>query len=211
MGRLAFYDASDGKPIGSPQIGFFPHEVIIAKDLKTAYVGNYGFFDHSKKIGVADLSVSCIDISNRAEKFRLYTFDPAEHTDFSQIDKAPHDMQLRPPDEKELYVNAELGNKIIVFDLHSREIIRKIVTLQNIRKMVFSTDGEILWLVSLDAPDSIIAMNAYNGLISGQYKLIKSIQSLAYSPDKRYLLASGENAVALLTLTHFQFIKFLII
>ena len=116
-GRVGFYDPVDGKEYGSVNVGFLPHEIAISKDQKTGYVSNFGLQDYDETIGVPGVSISVIDIPNRAEKFRLYTFNPTEKKEFSHVDKAPHGLRLRPPFEKLLYVNVEKGSKILIFDM----------------------------------------------------------------------------------------------
>jgi DNA-binding beta-propeller fold protein YncE len=100
-GRISFYDTADGKVVGSIKIGSKPHELNISKDNKTAYATNFGLQDYDETIGVAGTSISVIDIPGRVEKFRLYTFDAEDKKDFSNIDKAPHGLELRPPEEKQ--------------------------------------------------------------------------------------------------------------
>src|SRR3990167_5475431 len=115
-GYVSFYDTVSYKKSGSIKVGFLPHEIAISKDGKTAYVTNFGIKDYDSGIGLPGASISVIDIPNRTEKYRLYTFNPSEHKDYSQIDSAPHGVKLRPPFENQLYVNMEKGGKLFVFD-----------------------------------------------------------------------------------------------
>lgn len=195
-GRVGFYDPVDGKEYGSVNVGFLPHEIAISKDQKTAYVSNFGLQDYDETIGVPGVSISVIDIPNRAEKFRLYTFDPTKRKEFSQIDKAPHGLRLRPPFEKLLYVNVEKGNKILIFDVSSRKIVKKLDVSPHTHNFIFSPDGKILWLIA--GRDGVIRMNPDTGKITGELKLSTPIRGLGYTSDNRHIMASGANEIVLL-------------
>lgn len=193
-GQVAFYHPQNGKRLGSLYVGFLPHEVAVTKDGKTAYVSNFGIRDYDSGSGIPGASISVLDIPNRVEKYRLYTIDAAHHKDYSQIDSAPHGVKLRPPFEKQLYVNVEKGNKILVFDLASRAIIKKIDVSQNTHNIFFSDDGKTLWLMA--GKDGVIRMEADTGKITGTVNFTTPVRGLKYTPDGRYLMASTVNQVA---------------
>ncbi len=192
-GRVGFYDADNGVKYGSVQVGFLPHEIILSKDQQTAYVSNFGLQDYDETIGIPGTSISVIDIPTRVEKFRFYTFDPAEQKDFSQIDKAPHGMRLRPPLENQLYVNVEKGDKLLVFDVNTRKIIKKFNVNAGTHNFIFSPDGKIIWLMAGNA--GVIQLNADTGKIMGQLKLDTPVRGLSYTPDNRHIMASGSNEI----------------
>ncbi len=194
-GTVGFYNPDDGTKYGRVKVGFNPHEVIVSKDQKTAYVSNFGLQDYDETIGVPGLSISVIDIPNRVEKFRLYTVDPESRTNFSEADKAPHGIRLRPPFEKQLYVNVEKGSKILVFDIESRKIINKISVNQNTHNFIFSPDGRILWVMA--GKDGVIKMDPDTGAVTGQFKLATPVRGIMYTPDNKYIMASGMNEIAL--------------
>ncbi len=196
-GRVGFYDPASGKAYGSINVGFLPHEVIVSKDHKTAYVSNFGLQDYDETIGVPGVSISVIDIPNRTEKYRLYTFDPTEQNenDFSKIDKAPHGVRLRPPYEKLLYVNVEKGNKILVFDISSRKIVKKLDVNPHTHNFIFSPDGKTLWLMA--GRDGVIRMDPDTGKITGEFKLSTPVRGLSYTPDNKHIMASGSNEIVL--------------
>ncbi len=195
LGHVGFYNPENGLAYGSVQVGFLPHEVIISKDQKTAYVSNFGLQDYDETIGIPGASISVIDIPSRIEKFRLYTFNPTDKTHFEQIDKAPHGMRLRPPFEKLLYVNAEKGSKLLVFDVEKRKLIKKFNINPLTHNLFFSPDGKILWLMA--GPNGVIRLDADTGEMTGQFKLDTPIRGLQYTPGHRYLIASGNNEIAL--------------
>ncbi len=192
-GYVSFYDLTSGKKSGSVKAGFLPHEIAITQDEKTAYVTNFGIKDYDSGSGIPGASISVIDIPSRTEKYRLYTFNPGEHKDYSQIDRAPHGIKLRPPKENQLFVNVEKGNKVLVFDLTTKKIIKKFDVSPNTHNIFFSPDGKILWLMA--AKDGVIRMNADTGEITGTYASATPVRGLKYTPGNRYLMVSSVNQV----------------
>lgn len=192
-GYVSFYDAVTFKKSGSVKVGDLPHEIAITKDGKTAYVTNFGFKDYDSGIGSPGASISVIDIPSRAEKSRLYTFNPAEHKDYAQIDSAPHGVKLRPPVENQLYVNLEHTGKIFVYDVKTKTIIKKFNVSPNTHNLFFSPDGKTVWLMA--AKDGVIKMNADTGEIIGSYASTTPVRGLKYTPDHRYLMVSAVNQI----------------
>ncbi len=195
-GYVSFYDSVSFKKSGSIKLGFLPHEIAITKDGKTAYVTNFGIKDYDSGIGLPGASISVIDIPNRTEKYRLYTFNPSEYKAYSQIDGAPHGIKLRPPFENQLFVNLEKGGKLFVFDLATRTVIKKFNVSPNTHNLFFSPDGKIIWLMA--AKDGVIRMNADTGEITGTYTSSTPVRGLKYTPDHRYLMVSAVNQITLI-------------
>lgn len=192
-GHVSFYDTQNGKRLGDLQVGFLPHEIAITQDGKTAYVSNFGIKDYDSGAGVPGAGISVIDIQNRVEKYRLFTFDPANHKDYAQIDSAPHGVKLRPPLEQQLYVNVEKGGKVLVFDLATKSIIKKFDVSPNTHNLLFSTDGKTLWIMA--GKDGVIRMDPDTGKVTGTFSLPTPIRGLKYTPDNRYLMASAVNQI----------------
>lgn len=192
-GYVSFYDPINYQNTGRIKVGFLPHEIVVTRDNKTAYVTNFGIKDYDSGIGLPGASISVIDIPNRTEKNRLYTFNPSEYKDYSQINGAPHGVKLRPPLEKQLYVNLEKGNQVLVFDLMTNKIIKKFIVSPNTHNIFFSPDGTTLWLMA--AKDGVIRMNADTGEITGTYISATPVRGLKYTPDHRYLMVSTVNQI----------------
>lgn len=195
-GHVSFYNHENGKKLGSLQVGFLPHEIAVSKDGKTAYVTNFGIKDYDSGIGTPGASISVIDIPNRLEKYRLYTFDPATHQDYAQIDSAPHGVKLRPDNENLLYVNTEKGGKVLVFDLTSRSIIKKFDVSPNTHNLFFSADGKTLWLMA--GKDGIVRMDPDTGKILGNFALPTPIRGFKCTPDNQSLMLSAVNQIVFL-------------
>ncbi|CAM2769359.1 DUF5074 domain-containing protein [Legionella worsleiensis] len=191
--HVSFYNVKNGKQSGSLKVGFLPHEIAITKDGKTAYVSNFGIRDYDSGSGTPGASISVIDIPNRLEKYRLYTFDPAENHEYSEIDSAPHGVKLRPPLEKQLYVNVEKGNKILVFDVDNKSIIKKINVSPNTHNLFFSQDGKTLWLMA--GKDGVIRIDPDSGQVTGTFNLPTPVRGLKYTSDNRSLMVSAVNQI----------------
>lgn len=192
-GYVSFYDTLSFKKTGSIKVGYLPHEVAITKDGKTAYVTNFGIKDYDSGIGQAGASISVIDIPTRSEKYRLFTFNPNEHKEYAQIDSAPHGAKLRPPAEKQLFVNVEKGGKILIYDLTTNTIIKKFNVSPNTHNLFFSPDGKTVWLMA--GKDGVMRMNADTGEITGTYASSTAVRGLKYTPDNRYLMVSAVNQI----------------
>lgn len=193
---LSFYDADSGKNLGDVRLGYLPHEIAISKDQKTAYVCNFGIKDYDRNVGRPGSSISVVDIPGRVEKYRLFTFDASEQKEYANIDKAPHGIKLRPPLEKELFVNLESGSKMLVFDVVTKKIIRQFPTDPNTHNFVFSLDGKVMF--SMAGPSGIFRINADTGEVTGSRKFTTPIRGLKYTPDNRYIMISGSNEVDLI-------------
>lgn len=194
-GHISFYNPANNENLGTVKVGYLPHEVIVSQDYKTAYVSNFGIQDYNENIGIPGTSISVIDIPSRTEKFRLFTFDEIKPDNFSAIDKAPHGMRLRPPLEKELYVNVERGDQLLVYNLYTKKMIKKIPINRHVHNMLFSPDGKILWLMA--GADGIIKIDPDNGKILGNFRLSTPSRGLTYTPDNQYLMVSGMDEIAL--------------
>lgn len=192
-GYVSFYDLDSGKKSGSIKLGFLPHEIAVTKDNKTAYISNFGIRDYDSGSGTPGASISVIDVPHRTEKYRLYTFNPEEHKDYAQIDSAPHGVKLRPPAEKQLFVNVEKGGKILVYDLNTNKIIKKFDVSPNTHNIFFSPDGKVLWLMA--AKDGVIKMDADTGEILGSYASSTPVRGLKYTPDHQSLMVSAVNQI----------------
>ena len=51
-GTLSFYEPESGLLLGKAKVGYNPHEVVISRDGKTAYITNFGIEDYDHTIGV---------------------------------------------------------------------------------------------------------------------------------------------------------------
>ncbi|QLZ69520.1 hypothetical protein FOLKNPGA_02314 [Legionella sp. PC1000] len=191
--RISFYNPDTGTRQGSLKLAFLPHEIAVAQDGKTAYVSNFGIRDYDSGSGVPGVSISVIDLPNQVEKYRLFTFESLENKAYSDIDSAPHGVKLRPPFEKQLYVNVEKGGKIIVFDVDTKTIVKKIEVSPHTHNLIFSKDGKTLWLMA--GKDGVIRIDPDSGVITGSLTLPSAVRGLKYTPDNRSLMVSAVNQI----------------
>ena len=183
-GRLDLYDSSNSQHIGGVKLGALPHEIELSHDHQTAFITNFGLQDYDEKIGNPGNSISIIDITTLREQHRLLTGS----------DNAPHGIKLRPQHGNELYVNTEKDNKIIVFDLRTKQIIKKFNTVPDTHNFIFSQDGKILWLMS--GKNGVIKMHADTGMMLAKFTLHTPIRGIEYTPDYKYVMVSGNNEIA---------------
>jgi ABC-type branched-subunit amino acid transport system substrate-binding protein len=206
--RLSFYDSRTGTRISTVELGFLPHEIEISPDRKTAYVSNFGLQDYDETLGVAGYSVSIIDLELMCEKGRLYTFNQA-----GEVYRAPHAVKLRPRTD-ELFVNVEQGNRILVFDLETKTIKRKLAGFSSsvfepgggpeksyedpagTHNFVFSADGTALFLFA--GALGVYNMDPDTGVMVAHYASATPIHGLAFMPGETSLIASGANEIVLL-------------
>lgn len=120
-GTASFYRASDGKRLGSVEVGLLPHEVRVTDDGTTAFVSAFGLHDYDSPLGRPGTSVVEIDVASMSVRRRLRTF--AAGARLATSDQAPHGVELSP-DEKTLYVNCEhadpdhgVSPSILAYDL----------------------------------------------------------------------------------------------
>lgn len=191
--HVSVYNPESGKKLGSIELGFLPHEIAVTKDGKTAYVSHFGIRDYDSGSGSPGAAISVIDLPNLSEKYRLYTFDPADYKDFGQIDSAPHGIKLRPPYENQLFVNVEKGSKVLVFDVKEKKLVKQIPVGPNTHNLFFSADGKTLWLMA--GKDGVVRVDADSGQVTGSIVLPSAVRGLKYTPDNRYLMASAVNQI----------------
>jgi DNA-binding beta-propeller fold protein YncE/dienelactone hydrolase len=185
-GRVDFYNAKTNALLGGSKVGSFPHEIAISSDNKLAFVSNFGLHDFDQTTGSAGNSISVIDLETYQEIKTLIT----------GYKNAPHGLKVRPEHPDELYVNTEVDNKIIVFDLVSNQIKKSFPAISGTHNIIFSPDGELLWLMS--ANNGVTKLSAETGAILGQYKSNSPIRGLSYTPDNNALILSGKDKIELL-------------
>lgn len=185
-GRIDFYNVDTGALLGGTEVGSLPHEIAIASDKKLAFVSNFGVHDYDQTLGVPGNSISVIDLETFKEKYKLITGDK----------NAPHGLKIRPGHLDELYVNTEIDNQIIVFDLNTNQIKQRIPVVPGTHNFIFSPDGEWLWLMS--GKNGVSKLQAETGAIAGQYIGDTPIRGLSYTNDYQKLILSGNNEIIFL-------------
>lgn len=196
-GKVSFYDSNNGRLAGSVQVEFKPHEIEISQDSKTAFISNFGLEDYDRTIGEPGTSVSVIDIPAMAEKSRFMTYKSEEkNLSGVNISKAPHGVKLRPPLEKELFVNAEVGDSMLVYHPASGQIVRSFPVPPGTHNFIFSPQGDTLWLIA--GANGVFRVNPESGEITGHFPTTTPARGLIFTIDQQYLLVSAKNEIYLL-------------
>ncbi|OGO90260.1 MAG: hypothetical protein A3F10_03295 [Coxiella sp. RIFCSPHIGHO2_12_FULL_42_15] len=190
--RVDFYRADTGDLLGGTEVGELPHEIVISNDRKLAFVSNFGIHDYDQTIGTPGNSISVIDLETFKEKYKLITGDK----------NAPHGLKIRPEHSSELYVNTEIDNQIIVFDLNTNQIKRRFPVVPGTHNFIFSPDGKWLWIMS--GKNGVSKIHAETGEIVGQYKSDTPIRGLSYTNNYQKLILSGNNEIIFLDPTSLQ-------
>ncbi len=184
-GRLGSFDSNTGQRLGQVLVGENPHEIEVSPDGKTAYVSNFGIQDYDETIGTPGNSISVIDLQEMREKTRFLT----------GADSAPHGLKLRPPLYRELFVNVEKGHAMLVFDVSSGKILRRLPIDSFSHNFQFSPDGQSVWLMA--GPSGVIHIDAQSGAELGRLGLSSPARGLSFSPDQQSLLVAGRGELGL--------------
>lgn len=224
---IGFYDSSSFEEVGRIDVGFWPHEIELSPDGRTAYVTNFGVKDYDEQIGRPGASISVIDIPNRCEVRRYYTFrEPFEYA----ARRAPHGVKLSP-DSKKLYVNVEKDPKMLVFDLtdphkntpqcafaltdshagpgNAIEPSLEYPLPEGTHNFLFDAMSPRLYVVS--GKGGISAINPDTGVMLYQKRFATAdgtaipVRGLTYSPDRKFLIASLRNEIRVLQATDTEF------
>jgi predicted deacylase/DNA-binding beta-propeller fold protein YncE len=185
-GRVTVLDAASGAQRGTVKIGTDPHEVAISPDGRLAYVSNFGLSDKDRAIGVPGDSVSVVDLATFTELRRLSTLPH----------KAPHGVKVRPGRPDELFVNAEVGDVMLVFSAASGALLRQFPVPKETHNFIFSLDGRTLFLMA--ATNGVLRVDPDSGAIQARYPSTSPIRGLTWTSIGAQLLASGRNELLFL-------------
>ncbi len=147
---VGFY-ASSGSRVGEVQVGETPHEVVLSRDGRYAYVSDNGvlWMDYD---GPGGNTISIIDLSTRrrAGVLPLGKF------------RRPHGLALDPTSSR-AFVTAENPDRLVLVDLDARAVIKDFDNGGSDPHMVtFGIDGEWAY-VSNTASGTVGAVHAASG------------------------------------------------
>jgi len=140
------------------------------------------------KVGKPGSTISVLDVAKRQEKLRFRL--PEGFT-------APHGLKLRPPQFRELFTNAEVGQAgMVVFDGRSGTVLRTYALPEGVHNFVFDAAGAALFaftmkgeICRIDPEDGKVLARANTG----------SPRGLAWTASNpRRLLVSGKGEVLVL-------------
>jgi len=180
-GRVDFYDANTKTLLGGSKVGSLPHEIALSNDRKLAFISNFG--------------ISVIDLETFEEKYTLTT----------GYKNAPHGVKVRPKHPDELYVNTEIDNQILIYELNTKQIKKRFSATPNTHNFIFSPNGEWLWLMS--GKNGVTKLNAETGAVLAQYQSPSPIRGLNYTSNENSLMLSGKNEILFLDPISMQITK----
>jgi ABC-type branched-subunit amino acid transport system substrate-binding protein/DNA-binding beta-propeller fold protein YncE len=205
---VGFYDSLDGREVARVNVGLWPHEVALTRDGALAYVSNFGLKDYDERIGRPGASISIIDVRNKCEIDRLYTVARRQRY------FAPHALQLSA-DERQLFVNVELPDRLLVFDLPSGSMVHSFALApgretpaasdpspdavhalpEGAHTMLVSPAGDHLWVAPSE--EGVVRLNPQTGEATGVIPCGGSIRGMVWMNDGR-LVAAGSGQIFLL-------------
>jgi ABC-type branched-subunit amino acid transport system substrate-binding protein len=213
---VGFYDSQEGTEVARVLVGHWPHEIALDPEQRYAYVTNFGVKDYDENIGRPGASISQIDIQNKCETSRLYTFrDRAEYQKF----RGPHGVKVTP-NGRRLYVNVETTDAILIYDLVGggpcpEQEIRtgslhpsglpadqtdavpdaQFGIQHDAHNFIFSSGGEHLWV--FPSGNGVRRLDPHTGRLTGEFECGGPVRGLTYTADQSYLIASCRGEVSL--------------
>ena len=185
---------SDGSLIDSAAVGYNPHEITIDNRGQRAYVSNFGVEDYDNTIGIPGTTLSVLDPEDlsKVQSWPTYRSNSAS----PDSSKAPHGLKLRPPNEKELYVNVEYGDSMLVYNTLNGRIKRAFPVAEGTHNFEFSSSGDTIW--SLAGINGLYRYDANTGKEIGHFPTTTSVRGLTFTKDKKVLILSCWNEVYLI-------------
>jgi hypothetical protein len=220
---IGFYDSESHRSVARIEVGRWPHEIDLSADRSRAYVTNFGVKDYDEKIGTPGASISVIDVENKCEVDRLYTFGSLDATGASDTYRtadeyrrfrAPHGIKLSP-DGQQLFVNVETEDMMLVYDIaepHCRapssqwrlnsstnleSLPDELIALpEGTHNFIFSDDGYSLLVVS--GLGGVTEYDLATRKPVRGFRCNKATRGLSYSHDRRLLIASASDELCLI-------------
>ena len=187
-GVVAVYDVKKQIQLAEIKVGFKPHEIAYDHSSRLCYVSNFGVEDYDTKLGIPGNSISVIDPFERKCITTLFTT-----TDTTG--NMPHGVKARPGKYKELFVNIERGDSMIVYSLPSYAVMRKFPVPAGTHNFIFSNDGRRLWLMCGNG--GVAEINPGDGKTVHSQSTASPIRGLSFIGND--ILASGKNEILILS------------
>lgn len=186
-GMVAVYDLDQQKLNYSIAVGYKPHEICYDPASGLCFVSNFGVEDYDTKLGTPGKSISVIDPFSGQIKATIFTTGDTPGN-------MPHGLKVRPGAYKELFVNIERGDSMIVYALDSFATIRKFPVPAGTHNFIFSKNGNRLWLMC--GAGGVVEINPHDGKIIHQQLLPSPVRGLAFAGKD--ILASCKNEIFIL-------------
>lgn len=190
---------SNGMLLDSIKVGYNPHEIELDSTNQRAFISNFGVEDYDYTIGVPGTTVSVIDVTNLADHNYWTTYRPNNAgTDTS---KGPHGLKLRPPLKKELYVNVEFGDSMLVYNAHNGQIKRTFPVAKGLHNFEFSSSGKVIW--ALAGTNGIYKYDADTGEELGHFPTNSAVRGITLTANEQSLILSCNNEIYIINSTDF--------
>jgi DNA-binding beta-propeller fold protein YncE len=193
---VAIVDLNKHVIIAQLPTGLMPHELCYDKISKRCFITNFGVEDYDNRIGTPGNSITIINPFAHKIIETIYTRPDS-------VANCPHGIKIRPGKARELFVNVEIGDSMIVYDLATLVIKRKFSVPKGTHNFIFSPAGDRLWLFT--GIDGVFEINPDNGKVI-QHKIFSSpIRGLTFIKDN--ILASGKNELFILSKKDLSIVK----
>ncbi len=190
LGRVTILASADPQIRVSIPVGFKPHEIVVSADGKAAYVSNFGLNDAENRNGTPGDTVSVIDIEHARVQAELH---------LPQGLKAPHGLGFRPQNGRELFVNAEQGDQMVVFDTSRNQVKRAFALPPGIHNFIFSEDGDALFAFA--STGTVYRIDSESGRVRVARDMGAPVRGLAWTHEGRELIAAVKGKIVILNPT----------
>lgn len=171
---MSFVDPAALKPFATIPTGPNPHEIVVSKDQRFAYLSNYA---------PPGNTVSVIDLAERRHVQQISTGD------YNRIHGA-----AMAPDGLHAYFTAGQTGYVVEVDTQSNQVARGIPTQGKISHMVIvSPDGARLYTANIET-QNVSVIDAASGNLLAQIPCDKGCEGMAFTPDGKYLWAANQEA-----------------
>lgn len=185
---VAIYDIDKSRRVATLPVGDMPHEITYDAATQRCFITNFGVEDYDTRIGIPGRSITVIDPFQQ----RIIT---TIQTGFGDTGNMPHGIKVRPGKSRELFVNIERPDSMLVYDLDRYREKRRFPLPQGTHNFAFSEDGKRLWIMAGAA--GVYRINPKNGKIKSHKLFQTPIRGLTFL--KGHILASGLNELFLLS------------
>jgi len=185
---VAVVDLRTQRVLHQIPVGFKPHEITCDPVKGLCFVTDFGVEDYDTKLGTPGKTISVID-PIRGKRIRVIETTP------DTAGNMPHGIKLRPGKYRELFINIEKGDSMLVLGADSFQLIRKFPLPKGTHNFLFSADGSRLWLMCGAA--GVAEIDPTDGRVIHQLTTATPIRGLSVADTD--LLASGQNELYLLS------------
>ncbi len=188
---------SDGRLLDSIQVGFNPHEIELDSTTQRVYVSNFGVEDYDTTIGIPGTTLSVFDLKDLSN----VQYWPTYRASKKLLDtcKAPHGLKLRPPTKKELFVNLEYGDSMMVYDAQKGGIKRSFALAKGVHNFEFSPSGDRIW--SLAGANGVYTYDAVTGEQLDHFPTATPVRGMTFTSDRQQLILSCLNEIYMINTT----------